>query len=66
MTCASTSHTERTVAIALQQWLWERAKMLRYSYIACLSVCVGQLSECEDLVLSKGVLSLVLVCLLHL
>ena len=31
-----------------------------------LSFCVGQVSECEEPVLSKGALSLVLVCLLYL
>jgi hypothetical protein len=40
ITCISTIHTERAVAFAMQQWLWERAKMLCYSYIACLSVWV--------------------------
>jgi hypothetical protein len=35
-------------------------------YLNRLSVCVGQVSECGEHVLGKGVLSLVLVCLLHL
>jgi hypothetical protein len=54
-------HAEHTVAFAIQHWLWDGAKMLRYIYIACLSVWVKY-----QRVKSNGVLSLVLVGLLHL
>jgi len=33
VTCSSTIHTECIVVFPLQQWLSERATMLRYTYI---------------------------------
>jgi hypothetical protein len=33
VTCSSEIHTERIAAFALQQWLHERANMLRHTYI---------------------------------
>jgi hypothetical protein len=34
VTRTSTTHTVRTVAFSLQQWLRERATMFRYTYVA--------------------------------
>jgi hypothetical protein len=38
ITKATNTHSEYVIVIAfpLQQWLHERASMLRYTYIACL------------------------------
>jgi hypothetical protein len=42
-TCRSTTiHRERIVAFPLQQWLRERAAMLRYTYNASLVFVMGQ------------------------
>ena len=38
---ATNTHSEYVILIAfpLQQWLYERASKLRYTYIGCLVVC---------------------------
>ena len=44
MTKATNTHSEYVILIAfpLQQWLHERASMLRYTYIACLALPIVQ------------------------
>jgi len=39
MKCCCTVHTERIVVSPLQQWLRERATLLRYTYMAYLFLC---------------------------
>ena len=48
----STTHTERIVVFALQQWLRERSTMFRYKYVASLvwgyfkgTVCPSQIPQ---------------------
>lgn len=36
VTCNSTTHKERFVALSLQEWLRERATTLRYTCIVCI------------------------------
>ena len=40
MECISTTHTKLIVVFPLQQWLRERAAMLRYTYIVSFTVTV--------------------------
>jgi len=35
VTCNSTTHTDHILEFPLQQWLQERATVLRYTYTAC-------------------------------
>jgi hypothetical protein len=37
-TCSSTKQKERIVAFPWQQWLGQRATVLRYTYISCLGI----------------------------
>jgi hypothetical protein len=49
-TKATNTHSEYVIVIAFprQQWLHERASMLRYLYIACIVVfSVQQLLKCQ-------------------
>ena len=48
---ATNTHLEYVILIAfpLQQWLRERASMLRYTYIACL-FCCAERTECFNVV----------------
>jgi hypothetical protein len=45
ITKATNTHSEYEIihAFPLQHWLRERASLLRYTYSACLSVCLGKL-----------------------
>jgi len=43
---ANNTHTQRIAAFALQQWLYERATMLRYTYIVYL-VQRGQVNNTQ-------------------
>jgi hypothetical protein len=49
VTEATDTHSEYVILIAFsrQQWLHERAPMLRYMYIACLSIAETVCVYCE-------------------
>jgi len=60
---ATNAHSEQAVLIAfpLQQWLHERASMLRYTYIACLVFSKNELVEKITALLSRKLLFWVVI-----
>jgi hypothetical protein len=52
ITKATNEHSqyETLIAFPLQQWLHERASMLRYTYIACLVFSTVQRTEMPSLI----------------